>query len=128
MPLKDRVGPELVALGRVVVDDVEDQLDPGIVQMRHHLLELGEGEVGVGRVAPGRGEETDRVVAPVVLQPLVGRWLSSTKVWTGSSSTVLTPSEPRYSGDLGAGQPGIGAAQRLGSAGWRLVSPRTCAS
>jgi hypothetical protein len=32
--------PEVVALGRVVVDDVEDHLDAGLVQGLHHLLEL----------------------------------------------------------------------------------------
>ena len=42
MPLNDSVGPELVAFGGVVVDHVEDHLDAGVVQRRHHLLELGE--------------------------------------------------------------------------------------
>ena len=32
--------PETVALGGVVVDDVEDHFDPGLVQRLHHLLEL----------------------------------------------------------------------------------------
>ena len=36
--------PELVALGGVVVDDVEDHLDPGVVEVRDHLLELGEAK------------------------------------------------------------------------------------
>ena len=34
MPRNDSVGPEMVALGRVVVDDVEDHLDAGLVQAR----------------------------------------------------------------------------------------------
>ncbi len=60
----------LVALGGVVVDDVQDHLQPGVVQARHHLLELGEyegGDCGKPRI---RGEEADRVVAPVVGEPL----------------------------------------------------------
>ena len=65
--------PEFVAFGGVVVDHVEDDLDAGIVQMGHHLLELGEGEIEVGRIAAGRSEEADRVVAPVVLQALLGQ-------------------------------------------------------
>ena len=32
MPRKQRVGPEVIALGGVVVDDVEDDLDAGAVQ------------------------------------------------------------------------------------------------
>ena len=36
----------------------------------HHLLELGEREVGHAGVAPGGGEEADGVVAPVVHQVL----------------------------------------------------------
>ncbi len=60
---------ELVALGGVVVDDVEDHLDPGRVQRLHHRLELvhlaRRGIAGVGR------EKADRVVAPVVAQPLL---------------------------------------------------------
>ena len=31
---------DVVALGGVVVDDVEDDLDAGLVQCEHHLLEL----------------------------------------------------------------------------------------
>ena len=34
--------PELVALGGVVVDDVEDDLDVGLVQRLDHRLELGD--------------------------------------------------------------------------------------
>ena len=32
MPRNDSVGPEVVALGGVVVDDVQDHLDAGLVQ------------------------------------------------------------------------------------------------
>ena len=44
MPLNDERRAELVALGGVVVDDVEDHLEPGVVEVRHHLLELGEAK------------------------------------------------------------------------------------
>ena len=36
MPRSDSVGPELVALGGVVVDDVEDDFESGGVQGAHH--------------------------------------------------------------------------------------------
>ena len=64
---------EVVALGGVVVDDVEDHLDAGRVQRPDHRLELlhllaeltGRGVLGL------RGEEAEGVVAPVVAQALV---------------------------------------------------------
>ena len=73
-PLKRQHRAQVVALGGVVVDDVEDHLDAGAVQRLDHPLELahllaapaGGGVLGVGR------EVADRAVAPVVVQaPLV---------------------------------------------------------
>ena len=66
MPLKDSVGPEMVALGGVVVDDVDHHLDAGIVQAADHGLPLGQ--VARGQIALLGREEADRVVAPVVGQ------------------------------------------------------------
>ena len=78
----------VVALGGVVVDDVEDHLDARRVQRLDHRLELlhlalrlGADDVGQlargdavagDRVAVVRGEEGDRVVAPVVAQAALG--------------------------------------------------------
>ena len=64
---------QVVALGGVVVDHVEDDLDAGGVQRLHHRLEFlhllaALAERGIGVL---RGEETDGVVAPVVRQALV---------------------------------------------------------
>ena len=63
----------VVALGGVVVDDVEDDLDVGLVEGLDHRLELGDllAVRPVGGVGALRGEEADRVVAPVVRQPLL---------------------------------------------------------
>ena len=57
-------------LGRVVVDDVEQHLDAGGVQVLDHALELVEHALRVGRRGVGGvgGEEAHRVVAPVVPQ------------------------------------------------------------
>ena len=41
MPRKRQGRTEMVALGGVVVDDVEDHLDAGVVQPLDHGLELG---------------------------------------------------------------------------------------
>ena len=61
---------EVVALRRVVVDHVEDHLDAGAVERLHHRLELlCLADDDPVRVAVVRGEERDRVVAPVVPQP-----------------------------------------------------------
>ena len=66
---------ELVALGGVVVDHVEDDLDARLVQRLDHALELGHllTAGAVCRVAVVRREEPDRVVAPVVRQALVAQ-------------------------------------------------------
>ncbi len=63
-------GAQVVALGGVVVDHVEDDLDAGLVQRPHSRLELQDllAAVAPGGVRVVRGEEADRVVAPVVVQ------------------------------------------------------------
>ncbi len=60
--------PQFVPLGGVVVDDVQQHLDPGLVKAGHHLLELGDpSRPQIARV--GR-EKTQRVVTPIIAQPL----------------------------------------------------------
>ena len=62
--------PADALLGGVVVDDVEQDLDAGGVEQLDHALELAQHlvRVGVARVGRVRGEEAQRVVAPVVGQ------------------------------------------------------------
>ena len=62
--------PEVIALGGVVVDDVENDFEAGAVQRLDHALELAHRFVGAaaGRIADVRREERQRVVAPVVRQ------------------------------------------------------------
>ena len=66
--------PQVVALGGVVVDDVEDHLDPGAVERLDHPLELLHllAAPAGGRVERVRSEVADRAVAPVVGQALGG--------------------------------------------------------
>src|SRR3546814_8328048 len=53
-------GAQVAALGRVVVDDVEDDLDAGLVEAAHHQLELVQ--VAFGRdVARRRRKGADGV-------------------------------------------------------------------
>jgi hypothetical protein len=63
--------PELVALGGVVVDHVEDHLQARVVEARHHLLEFLQAARGIGGVAGVGREKTDAVVAPVVGEALL---------------------------------------------------------
>ena len=64
----------MVALGGVVVDDVEDHLDAGAVQRLDHPLELAHllAARARRRVERVRREVADRAVAPVVRQPALG--------------------------------------------------------
>ena len=59
--------PEVIALAGMVVDDVEQHLDAGIVQSLHRDLEIGEERVR--EIARLRREEADGVVAPVIPKP-----------------------------------------------------------
>ena len=63
----------MVALGGVVVHDVEDHLDARAVQHLHHLLEVLHllAPLTAVVVLVVRREEPDRVVAPVVAQAAV---------------------------------------------------------
>ena len=105
----------MVALGGVVVDDVEDHLDAGAVQRLDHALEFADllaapargGVLGVG------GEEADRAVAPVVAQTvrdqerLIGDVMDGQQFDRGHGEVLEV-------GDrLVGGQAGVGAAQVL---------------
>ena len=71
-PFERQHRAEVIALRGVVVDDVEDDLDPGFMQGLHQVLELGDDLRDTPRrVLAVRGEEADRVVSPVVTQAAV---------------------------------------------------------
>src|SRR5947209_19824320 len=64
----------MVSLGGVVVDDVEDHLDPGAVQRLDHPLELADLLTAAAgcRVARVWSEVADRAVAPIVPEAALG--------------------------------------------------------
>ena len=113
---------QVVALGGVVVDHVEDHLDARAVQRLDHALELahllpalaGGGVGGVGR------EEADRRVAPVVRQPpgvqevLVGDVVDRQQLDRGHAERLEVRDR------VLVGEPGVGAAQVLAHAGAQL--------
>ena len=110
---------EVVALGGVVVDDVEDHLDAGAVQRLDHALELAHllaalAGRGVARV---RGEVADRRVAPVVgeaaleQERLVDDVVHRQQLDRGHAERAQV-------GDRGlGGEAGVGAAQVLADLG-----------
>ena len=64
---------QLVSLGGVVVDHVENHLKTGIVKLSDHLLELADAAAG-GILRMGC-KEADAVVTPVVVQSLLQQML-----------------------------------------------------
>ena len=124
MPRKLIVGPEVVALGGVVVDHVEDHLDARLVERPHHGLELGDRAAGMpaGRVLVVRGEEAEGVVAPVVSQPEVEQPVVVQELVHRHQLDRGDVERLEVVDDRRVGQPGVGAAQFLGDAGMRLRS------
>src|SRR6185503_7846576 len=59
-------GAALVPFRGVVVDDIENHLDSGIVEARDHFLELGDTAIAVRDIAGIGSKKADRVVSPVV--------------------------------------------------------------
>ena len=116
MPLSDSVGPEMVAFRRVVVDDVEDDLEAGGVQRAHHPLEFADRarrRARRGKSPLGR-EVAEAVVAPVVRQPLflempVARVMMHRHQLDGGDAELLQVIERRF-----GRQRLVGAAQLLG--------------
>ena len=99
----------MIALGGVVVDDVEHHLDAGVVQPRHGGAE-GIQRV-VLRVARFRREERQRVVTPVVRQLLLDQHAVVDQAvdrqqFDGGDAEPLEMIDHR-----GRRQPAIGAAQ-----------------
>ena len=64
---------KMVSLRRVVVHDIEDDLDPRCMKRVDHPLELVDllAAVSAARVLVVRRKKADRVVAPVIAKPLV---------------------------------------------------------
>ena len=113
------------ALARVVVDDVEEHLEAGLVQRvdraaRPRRARRPGPAAWAAAVAYGgvRGEEAERVVAPVVGQALLDAGAARRRTrGSGSSSTVVTPRPSRWSIDRGVREAGVGAAQLRRAAG-----------
>ena len=89
----------MVALGRVVVDHVQDDLETGGVKRLHHRLELVHlAAAGARSSCTRRGGPGSRCCCnpSSCAAPFRARWASWTNWWTGSSSTAVTPRSVRY--------------------------------
>ena len=116
MPRKAQGRPQVVALGGVVVDDVEDDLDVRLVQrldQRLELLHLLTGRVGE-RVAVVRGEEADRVVAPVVREVLLDEGRVVDELVHGHQLDRGDAERRQVLDDGRVGHAHVGAAELLG--------------
>ena len=121
-PAQAEHGALVVALGRVVVDHVEDHLETGGVQVLHHLLELADlaAHLRGGGVGGVRGEEAERVVAPVVAQPLLLQGGVVDELVHGHQLDGGHPELGQVADHLRVGHARVGAAQLLGDGGVQL--------
>ena len=121
-PAHRQRGAHVVALGRVVVDHVEDHLDARVVQVADHRLELlhlaarPAVRLGVGVV---RGEERDGVVAPVVGEALLLQVVVGDELVHGHELDGRDPQPLEVVDHQRVRETGVGAAQRLGDVGVR---------
>ncbi len=121
-PAKRQRRPELAALGGVVVDDVEEHLDPGPVQRIDHALELrhhprrigGGGEPRIGR------EVAERVVAPVVAETLIDEELLADAIVHRQQLDGGDAQRRQMRDRRRRGQPGVRAPDRLRHVGVQL--------
>ena len=107
--------PQVVALGRVVVDDVEDHLDARPMQRLDHPLELPDllAPRAGRRVQRVRSEEADRAVAPVVRQAPLDEMVLVGDVVDRQQLDRRHPERSQVRDRPVRGEPGIGAAQIL---------------
>ncbi len=106
---------QVVALGGVVVDHVEDHLDAGGMHRPHHRLELLHllAELPSGGVVGLRSQEAEGVVAPVVAQPLLDQRAVLHELVDGHQLDRGDPEAVEVADHAGMGEPGVGAAEVL---------------
>ncbi len=111
---------ELVALGGVVVDDVQDHLEPAVVQAGDHLLELAQRIRDVGGIARVWREEADRIVAPIVLEAALEQERVVDERMDGQKLDGRHPERADVVDDRLRPEPGVEAAEALVHLGMQL--------
>jgi hypothetical protein len=114
-PPEAQRGAHVVALGSVVVDDVEDHFDAGAVEVADHRLELPHlfAPGSRRRVGGVRSEVAQRVVAPVVAEALphqvvLGHEVVDGQELDGGYPEALEVLDHRRAGQTGVGAPELG--------------------
>ncbi len=126
MPRKPSVGPEVVALGGVVVDHVEDDLDARLVQGPHHQLELLHLRDRGRRSRRSRcaGRRSRWSCSPSSSTARAAISASSCTNWcTGISSIAVTPRSRRWSTMTGLARPAYVPRSMSGQARVQLGQP-----
>ncbi len=120
--------PAEALLAGVVVHDVEDHLETGLVQQLDHAFELGEHGLGpaaaggLGRVGGVRGEEVEGVVSPVVGQAALEQPARAEQAFDVSGRLALAAqaiAHAKQQFDHGAGNQLEAQWVSLGNAGQR---------
>ncbi len=102
----------MVSLGGVVVDDVENHFETGGMQVANHRFEIADHVAGRfdRSIAPSRGKESERVVAPIIHQPAIDQMTVIDELVDGQQFNR------RYSQALQKTNRGIGSNARVGAA------------
>jgi hypothetical protein len=112
-------GAEVIAFGGVVIDNVENDLDPCMVEGANHRLEFMQAATGIGRRKISRvgSEETEAVVAPVVDLFAVHEEALIDVVVDGQQLNCRDAQVGEVFDGGFAGEAGVGAANGLGHVG-----------
>src|SRR6185503_14481564 len=105
----------MIAFGRVVIDDIENDLDAGAVQRADHLAELANlcRRITTAGVLGVRRKETDGVVAPVIPQTSIDQKAVVYEVMNrheldGGDAELLQIFDRRWMPEAGVGAADLG--------------------
>ena len=110
-PAKGQRGAKLIAFGAVVIDHIQNHLDPSAVQIAHHGLHLAQGGGG-GGIARIWHKKADCVVSPMVCKPLFNQKPIINKGLNGQKFDRRYPQALQMGNHGRVGHARIGAAQR----------------
>jgi hypothetical protein len=115
--------PEFVPLGGVVVDDVQDDFETAVVEAGDHLLKFAQRVRNVGRITRIGRKKSDRVIAPIVLQPLFEKITVVNERMDGQQFHRGHAQRPDVVDDRLGAQSGVKAPQILVDRGIQLGEP-----
>ena len=113
-PAKTQGRPQRVAFARMVVDHVQDHLDPGGMKAVDHALHLADA--APPQIARFGGEKADGLIAPVIAQPARHQKAVIDKGLHGQQFNGGDPQPDQMLQHRIGAQPQHGAAQRGGHA------------